>query len=130
MSSATIPVVEETVFEALWPYKRQGEKQKFWGDRKRERRPRTSGENTWKQRGKPKKTEKKKPVKNNPEHKEEERKPEEQPLSSLLQKKNNPKISQNKSSRRWAQEQKGKQKEVYSRRKSPPAFQPELCHCL
>ena len=27
MSSATIPVVEETVFEALWPYKRQGKKQ-------------------------------------------------------------------------------------------------------
>ena len=31
MSSATIPVVEETVFEALWPYKRQGEKQNRWG---------------------------------------------------------------------------------------------------
>jgi hypothetical protein len=47
-------------------------------------------------------------VKNNPEHREEERKSEEKPLSSFLQKKNNSKISQNKSSRRWAQEQKGK----------------------
>jgi len=47
-------------------------------------------------------------VKNNLEHKEEERKAEEQPLSPFLQKKNNPEISQNKSSRRWAQEQKGK----------------------
>jgi hypothetical protein len=53
-------------------------------------------------------------VKNNPEHKEEERKAEEQPLSPFLQKKNNPEISQNKS----------------SRRKSPPAFQPELRHRL
>jgi hypothetical protein len=43
---------------------------------------------------------KRKPVKNNPEHREEERKAEEQPLSSFLQKKNNPEISQNKSNKR------------------------------
>jgi hypothetical protein len=43
MSSATIPVVEETVFEALWPYKRQGEKQNRWGGKARNQRRKQGG---------------------------------------------------------------------------------------